>query len=315
MNSEIVIKNKYIKYIKLIYSLVQNKEYDKLYKFYGRRIYNLLTPYKYKKNDINRLIVENDIKTLLDKYGFIGARFKKFRLYNKSVMEKILKENRFFELQKIYGDKKFYLEQIIALEKFEITNKRLNYICNKTKHRIKNIVKIVAITSSISFMLFLNICLLRGNHLYNKGLNDNTQLIEKYDEQVKQRAEVEGVKDIYDVVILNYANGDMVGHTGVIPAAIKAVSVVDECVGEVYEKVAELGGTMLITADHGNAEMLIDDEGNPFTAHTTNQVPLIVTNSHLELKENGKLGDLAPTMLQLLGLKQPKEMDGESLIY
>ena len=118
----------------------------------------------------------------------------------------------------------------------------------------------------------------------------------------------------FDVVIVNFANCDMVGHTGVIPAAIKAVEVVDDCVGEVYEKVAELGGTMLITADHGNAERLLDEEGNPFTAHTTNDVPLIVTNSHLELKEGGKLGDLAPTMLQLLGLAIPEEMDGTSLI-
>ena len=111
-----------------------------------------------------------------------------------------------------------------------------------------------------------------------------------------------------------FANCDMVGHTGIIPAAIKAVSVVDECVGEVYNKVLELGGTMLITADHGNSEMLLDEDNNPFTAHTTNEVPLIVTNSHLELKEGGKLGDLAPTILQLLGLEIPAEMDGESLL-
>ena len=121
-------------------------------------------------------------------------------------------------------------------------------------------------------------------------------------------------KDIHDVVIVNFANCDMVGHTGIIPAAIKAVSVVDECVGEVYEKVLELGGTMLITADHGNSEKLLDEDNNPFTAHTTNPVPLIVTNSHLELKEGGKLGDLAPTILQLLGLPIPKEMTGESLL-
>ena len=120
-------------------------------------------------------------------------------------------------------------------------------------------------------------------------------------------------KDIHDVIIVNFANCDMVGHTGIIPAAIKAVSVVDECVGRVHAKVKELGGTMLITADHGNAEKLLDEDGNPFTAHTTNEVPLIVTNSHLQLKD-GKLADLAPTMIQLLGLKQPEEMDGESLI-
>ena len=132
--------------------------------------------------------------------------------------------------------------------------------------------------------------------------------------EVKDKLIAELDKDIYDVVIVNFANCDMVGHTGVIPAAIKAVSVVDECVGAVYDKVFELGGTMLITADHGNSEMLLDEEGNPFTAHTTNEVPLIVTNSHLELKESGKLGDLAPTILQLLGLEIPEEMDGQSLL-
>lgn len=132
--------------------------------------------------------------------------------------------------------------------------------------------------------------------------------------EVKDKLIEELDKDIHDVVIVNFANCDMVGHTGVIPAAIKAVSVVDECVGEVYEKVLELGGTMLITADHGNSEMLLDEDGNPFTAHTTNDVPLIVTNSHLELAEGGKLGDLAPTIIQLLGLKQPKEMTGQSLL-
>ncbi len=132
--------------------------------------------------------------------------------------------------------------------------------------------------------------------------------------EVKDKLIEELEKDIHDVVIVNFANCDMVGHTGIIPAAIKAVSVVDECVGAVYEKVLELGGTMLITADHGNSETLLDEEGNPFTAHTTNVVPLIVTNTHLELKEGGKLGDLAPTILQLLGLKQPEEMTGESLL-
>lgn len=132
--------------------------------------------------------------------------------------------------------------------------------------------------------------------------------------EVKDKLLEELDKDIHDVVIVNFANCDMVGHTGMIPAAIKAVSVVDECVGEVYQKVMELGGTMLITADHGNSEMLVDENGNPFTAHTTNEVPLILTNTHLELKEDGKLGDLAPTMLQLLGLEIPKEMDGVSLL-
>ena len=126
---------------------------------------------------------------------------------------------------------------------------------------------------------------------------------------------VEAIKsDKYDVIVINFANPDMVGHTGVIPAAVKAVEKVDELVGKAVQAVKDVDGVLFICADHGNAERLLDEEGNPFTAHTTNDVPLIVTNSHLELKEGGKLGDLAPTMLQLLGLAIPEEMDGTSLI-
>jgi 2,3-bisphosphoglycerate-independent phosphoglycerate mutase len=118
----------------------------------------------------------------------------------------------------------------------------------------------------------------------------------------------------YDVVVLNYANGDMVGHTGVIPAAIKAVETVDECVGRVVDKVLDMGGVALITSDHGNCEKMIDTDGSPFTAHTTNPVPLIVTRKDLTLRKGGTLGDLAPTMLELLGLPQPAEMTGRSMI-
>lgn len=117
-----------------------------------------------------------------------------------------------------------------------------------------------------------------------------------------------------DLVILNFANGDMVGHTGVIPAAIKAVETVDECVGRVVDKVLELGGVAIITADHGNCEKMLDENGEPFTAHTTNLVPLIITNQSLSLRESGNLGDIAPTILELMNLKQPDEMTGKSLI-
>ena len=108
-----------------------------------------------------------------------------------------------------------------------------------------------------------------------------------------------------DMVILNFANGYMVGHTGVIPAAIKAVETVDECVGRVVDKVLELGGVALITADHGNCEKMLDENQQPFTAHTTNLVPLIITQQHLSLRDGGTLGDIAPTMLELMGLAQP----------
>ena len=123
--------------------------------------------------------------------------------------------------------------------------------------------------------------------------------------------------DKYDVVILNFANTDMVGHTGSLQAAIKAVEAVDECVGKIVKIIEEKQGNLLITADHGNAEQMIDYKtGEPHTAHTTNPVPIILVtaNKEYKLKENGKLADLAPTMLDLMGIKQPEEMTGESLL-
>lgn len=123
--------------------------------------------------------------------------------------------------------------------------------------------------------------------------------------------------DRYDVVILNFANTDMVGHTGSLPAAIKAVEAVDTCVGKIVKIIEEKQGNLIITADHGNAEQMIDYQtGDPHTAHTTNPVPIILVtpDENLRLKEQGKLADLAPTMLDLMGLGKPEEMTGESLL-
>lgn len=118
----------------------------------------------------------------------------------------------------------------------------------------------------------------------------------------------------YDVIILNFANCDMVGHTGIFDAAVKAVETVDTCVGRVVEAVAKMNGKLLITADHGNADQMMEKDGSPFTAHTTNLVPFIVVGQECQLREGGKLCDIAPTMLKLLGLEQPIEMTGESII-
>lgn len=118
----------------------------------------------------------------------------------------------------------------------------------------------------------------------------------------------------YDMIILNYANCDMVGHTGVFEAAVKAVEAVDTCVGRVIEAIKKMGGVALITADHGNADKMVDADGSPFTAHTTNPVPFCVVGYDCQLREGGRLADIAPTMLQIMGLEQPAEMDGVSLI-
>ena len=120
--------------------------------------------------------------------------------------------------------------------------------------------------------------------------------------------------DKYDAIILNYANCDMVGHTGVFDAAVKAVEAVDTCVGKIVDAVAAKGGVTLITADHGNADKMYEADGSPFTAHTTNPVPFIVVGYPCELREGGRLCDIAPTMLKIMGLEQPKEMTGVSII-
>lgn len=118
----------------------------------------------------------------------------------------------------------------------------------------------------------------------------------------------------YDAIILNFANCDMVGHTGILQAAIKAVEAVDECVGRVVEATEKAGGICIITADHGNAEKMSEPDGSPYTAHTTNPVPFIVKGIGCKLKPTGRLADISPTMLELMGLPKPNEMEGESLI-
>ena len=128
--------------------------------------------------------------------------------------------------------------------------------------------------------------------------------------------EIEAQK--YDVIILNFANCDMVGHTGIMDAAVKAVKAVDECVGKVVDAIVAQGGKAVITADHGNADQMVDPQsGEPFTAHTTNPVPVIVVDpAHKKhrLRKDGRLCDLCPTMLTLMNLPKPKEMTGKSLI-
>ncbi|ACL70329.1 2,3-bisphosphoglycerate-independent phosphoglycerate mutase [Halothermothrix orenii] len=129
------------------------------------------------------------------------------------------------------------------------------------------------------------------------------KLLEKLDE------------DKYDVIILNFANPDMVGHTGFMDAAVKAVEAVDECLGKIIPRIVDMGGQVLLTADHGNSEKMKDSEGKPHTAHTTNQVPLIYIGGPEGVGvKPGKLADIAPTMLEILGLDTPEEMTGQSLL-
>jgi 2,3-bisphosphoglycerate-independent phosphoglycerate mutase len=118
----------------------------------------------------------------------------------------------------------------------------------------------------------------------------------------------------YGFGLVNFANADMVGHTGVIPAVIEAVETVDRCLGEVVAAVRSRGGVCLVTADHGNAERMLEPDGSPHTAHTTNPVPLIAVGWHGGLRDGGRLADIAPTVLELLRISQPDEMQGQSLL-
>jgi 2,3-bisphosphoglycerate-independent phosphoglycerate mutase len=131
-------------------------------------------------------------------------------------------------------------------------------------------------------------------------------------------------KGIYSLVVINYANPDMVGHTGLMEATTQAIATVDGCVGRLVEATNRMGGTLLITADHGNAELMQGPDGRPWTAHTTNPVPVILVEGEkrklpghgtdVHLREHGGLADIAPTLLAILGLPKPERMTGESLI-
>ncbi|WP_195574792.1 2,3-bisphosphoglycerate-independent phosphoglycerate mutase [Paenibacillus sp. 1001270B_150601_E10] len=132
--------------------------------------------------------------------------------------------------------------------------------------------------------------------------------------EVAEAAVNEINSDEFDAIILNFANPDMVGHSGLLEPTIKAVEATDECMGKVVEAVLAKGGVCLITADHGNADMVFDEQGRPHTAHTTNPVPIIVTAKDAELRDGGILADIAPTILDLLQVQQPAEMTGTSLI-
>ncbi|MBQ6922449.1 MAG: 2,3-bisphosphoglycerate-independent phosphoglycerate mutase, partial [Clostridia bacterium] len=135
--------------------------------------------------------------------------------------------------------------------------------------------------------------------------------------EVTERAISELSTGKYDVMILNFANCDMVGHTGVFDAAVKAVCTVDECVKRVVDKILSMGGSAILTADHGNADKMLDESGEPFTAHTTNPVPFIVIGEEFKgrtIVSGGKLCDIAPTLLSMMGIDKPTEMTGKSLL-
>ena len=210
--------------------------------------------------------------------------------------------------------------KLIAFKKVEVTNTFGEYLANKglKQARIAETEKYAHVT------FFFNGGVEEPNEGEDRILVNSPKEVATYDLKPEMSAYevcdklVEAIKSQnYDVIIINFANPDMVGHTGIEEAAIKAVEAVDECVGRAVEAIKEVDGQMFICADHGNAEQLIDYEtGDSFTAHTTNPVPFILVNADpaYKLREGGCLADIVPTLIEIMGLEQPVEMTGKSLI-
>ena len=209
--------------------------------------------------------------------------------------------------------------KLVAFEKENITNTLGEYLAKNGKKQLR-----LAETEKYAHVtFFFNGGVEEPNVDEARLLVNSPKDVATYDLKPEMSAPevgmdlVEAIKsDKYDVIIINFANPDMVGHTGVIPAAIKAVEKIDELVGKAVDAVKEMDGALFICADHGNAEKMIDYEtGNPHTAHTTNPVPFILVNvPGYELREGGCLADIAPTLLEIMGLPQPSEMTGKSLL-
>ena len=248
-----------------------------------------------RAREITRAFCEDDFAGFERKEGRIPVTYVCFKDYDESIGNKL-----------------------VAFKKQTIENTLGEYLAKngKTQLRLAETEKYAHVT------FFFN----RGVEEPNK---DEDRILVKspavatYDLQpemsapeVSEKLNAAITSDKYDVIIINFANPDMVGHTGVIPAAVKAVECVDQCVGAAVEAVKKADGVLFICADHGNAEQMIDyTTGNPHTAHTTNPVPFILVNyGDVKLREGGCLADIAPTLLEIMGLEQPAEMTGKSLI-
>lgn len=247
-----------------------------------------------RAREITRAFCDNDFKGF--ERSFIPLTYVCFKDYDESIPNKL-----------------------VAFKKEEIVNTLGEYLAKsgKTQLRLAETEKYAHVT------FFFNGGVEEPNTQEARLLVNSPKDVATYDLKPEMSAPevgmdlVEAIKSgKYDVIIINFANPDMVGHTGVISAAVKAVERIDQLVGEAVEAVKETGGVMFICADHGNAEKMIDYEtGNPHTAHTTNPVPFILVNCPgYALREGGCLADIAPTLLEIMGMEQPTEMTGKSLL-
>ncbi|MCI7768455.1 MAG: 2,3-bisphosphoglycerate-independent phosphoglycerate mutase [Oscillospiraceae bacterium] len=249
-----------------------------------------------RAREITRAFCDDKFTGFERKGGFIPLTYVCFKDYDESIPNKL-----------------------VAFKKEEITNTLGEYLAKNGKKQLR-----LAETEKYAHVTFFFNGGIETPNVDEARILVNSPKVATYDLQPEMSAPevgvdlVEAIKsDKYDVIIINFANPDMVGHTGVISAAVAAVERIDELVGNAVDAVRETGGVLFICADHGNAEKMIDYEtGNPHTAHTTNPVPFILVNydEGVKLREGGCLADIAPTLLEIMELPQPPEMTGKSLI-
>ncbi len=249
-----------------------------------------------RAREITRAFCDDKFTGFERKGGFLPLTYVCFKDYDESIPNKL-----------------------VAFKKEEIKNTLGEYLAKNGKKQLR-----LAETEKYAHVTFFFNGGIETPNIDEARILVNSPKVATYDLQPEMSAPEVGVdlvdaikSDKYDVIIINFANPDMVGHTGVIPAAIKAVEKIDELVGRAVDAVKEIGGVLFICADHGNAEKMIDYEtGEPHTAHTTNPVPFILVNydEGVKLREGGCLADIAPTLLEIMGLPQPAEMTGKSLI-
>lgn len=256
-----------------------------------------------RAREITRALCTEDFDGFTRRKGFFPLKYVCFTEYDVTIQNKV-----------------------IAFEKIKLTNTFGEFLASKglRQARIAETEKYAHVT------FFFNGGVEAPNAGEDRILVDSPKYVPTYDKKPRMSAYTvcdklceaitkkdENGEAYYDVIICNFANPDMVGHTGVIESAVKAIEVIDECLGEIVKFVEEVNGQMFICADHGNAEQLIDYEtGAPFTAHTTNPVPFILVNAGegIGLKDGGKLADIIPTLLDLMSIEKPAEMSGESLV-
>lgn len=313
------------------YGMDRDNNYDRLKKGYDAIVYGTpkttLTIKEYIEDSYSKDIIDeffipavfNERGTLEDNDALIAFNYRKDRL--KEILTAITNKD-FNEMDvKRFSNLKTVtmmpvVESVIAETAFEdpkLVNILGEYIEKQGKSQLR-----IAETEKYAHVTFFFDGGKEVDYKNEKKILIPSPKVATYD--LKPEMSVYEVTDAllnelenYELVILNFANGDMVGHTGSLEAAIKAVEGVDECLGKIYQKVEEIGGTMIITADHGNCEEMLDENNNVLTAHTTNPVPFIITNKNISLVP-GKLGDIAPTILELMGIDKPEEMTGNSLI-